>query len=186
MRWIPGDGKGGGNQKGWQEQVREGPEEWIIFDGDSESIGGGSITRSGPTLGPGCPGRGVWVSRRNLTEACRFQAFSFPGNWMAGSLLSWMLAPKGMRTDLRFKRCCIQWSPVAPSAPMSPPPGGSSSDAWAQVSLSSRPTQVTSPLQFLRLWPTSVSLPWAILTWTSTPLEIRSSFHPEPDHQSFL
>lgn len=42
-------------------------------------------------------------------------------------------------------------------------------------------TRVTLPLQFPRLWPISVSLPWAFLTWTSTPMETRSSLHPEPE-----
>lgn len=48
-------------------------------------------------------------------------------------------------------------------------------------------TWVTLSFQVPRPWPISESLPWAFLTWTSTPTETRNSLHPEtePNHQSF-
>lgn len=70
VRWIPGHGKGRGNQKGWPRMGRDlgtknGKgrvlEERVILDGNSESIGGVFSTRNGPTLGTGCPGRGLVV-----------------------------------------------------------------------------------------------------------------------------
>lgn len=115
VRWIPQDGKGGGNQKEWPRMGR----------GLSTKNGSRRVWRNGSFLmgiqkaevGYPVPETALpseqaaqvegWVSCRNLTEVCRLQAFFFPGSWMAGSLLSWMLAPKGTRMDLRFKRCYI-------------------------------------------------------------------------------
>lgn len=96
---------------------------------------------------------------------------------MAGSLLSLMWAPKRNRMGLRFRRSCIKWSPAAPLAPTSPLPGDSSSDIWAEVSLSSK---LGSLLQFLRLWPLLMSLLWVFSTKTSISLETGYSLHPEP------
>lgn len=73
------DGKGGklpegvakdGEGPGYQEQAREGLEEWIRFGGNSESIGRVSSTRNGPALGQAAQEE-IWVSCRSLTEACR-------------------------------------------------------------------------------------------------------------------
>lgn len=165
---------------GYQERVREGLEEWISFDGDSESMGGGvSSTRSGHTLGPGCPGRDLGV----VQELDR--GVQITGLFLPRELDGWVFVELDVGSEGNADGSQIQevLHTVVSSGSIGPYVTSPWGFKFRRLGTGEPvlQTRVTPPLQFLRLWPTPVSLPWAVLTQTSTPLEIRSPLHPEPD-----
>lgn len=187
------DGKGGklpegvakdGEGPGYQEQAREGLEEWIRFGGNSESIGRVSSTRNGPALGPGCPGRDLGI----VQELDR--GVQIIGLFLPRELDGWVFVELDVGSEGNADGSQIQevLHTVVSSGSIGPYVTSPWGFKFRRLGTGEPvlQTPVSPPLQFLRLWPTSVSLPWAVLTQTSTPLEIRSSLHPEPDHQSFL
>lgn len=176
-----------GKEPTYQEQGREGLEEWVILDKNSEIIGGVSSTRNGSTLGTGCPSRGLGGVQEPDRDV------QITGLFLPRELEGWVFVELDVGSEGNADGSQIQevLHSVISSGSIGPyvtSPWGFKFRRLGTGELVLQ-TRVTLPLQFLRLWPISRSLLWAFLTWTSTRMETRNSLHPEPEpepnHQFF-
>lgn len=173
VRWTPGHGKGGGNQKGWPRMGRDlgtknGKgrvlEERVILDGNSESIGGVFSTRNGPTLGTGCPGRGLIVVKE-LDRGVQIIGVQIIGLFLPRELDGWVFVELDVGSEGNADGSQIQevLHTVVSSGSIGPYVTSPWGFKFRRLGTGEPVLQtwVTPPLQFLRNWPTSVSLSWA-------------------------
>lgn len=172
---VAKDGKG----PEYQEQVEEGLEEWVIFDGNSESRGRVSSTRNGSTFRTGCPSRGLGVMQE-LDRGMQITGLFLPRELDGWVFVELDVGSEGNADGSQIQEVLHRVISSGSIGPYVTSPWGFKFRRLGTGELVLQ-TRVTLPLQFSRLWPISVSLPWAFLTWASTPMETRNSLHPQPE-----